>query len=137
MNGRKVIDTDSCIEVLVYDLDKILEGMDKQSSLMSRGQLDISSTDLVDGIDTCFEYDHYHRILVIAQNNNYYVCLGQIEDNSKAMIDDADRYEQLKFTVQKTSILDNHIRSIQLKNLRLYLVDAEYSLVVFTIGVTE
>lgn len=137
MNDRKVIDTDSWIEVLVYDLDKILEGTDKQSSLMSRGQLDISNTDLVDGIDTSFEYDHYHRILVIAQSNNYYVCLGQIKDNSKALNDDADQYEQLKFTVQKTSILDNAIRSIQLKNLRLYLVDAEYSLVVFTIGVTE
>ena len=53
------------------------------------------------------------------------------------MNDDVDRYEQLKFTVQKASILDNHIRSLQLKKLRLYLVDAEYSLVVFTIGVTE
>lgn len=129
------------IIVSVYDLDRIMQGSKKEDALLVRGNLEVSTLELSTGVDLKFEYDHFHKILVLAHGNNYYVCLGETltekETRGQMITDFGSEVESLRFTLQKSSILDNTVKSIQLKNMRLYLVDSEYSLIVYTITITE
>lgn len=127
----------------VFDLSSIIEqDCKKQDCLVMRGQLSIEDLGIeAGGIDLHFDFDYYHRILVVYHDNSYFVALG-----TEASTDIRAEYESwlghskaidLNFSVEKASILDNQIKSARLKNMRLYLLDADYSMVVFTIVITE
>lgn len=82
-----------------------------------------------------FDFDSLHNLLVIACGTNYCIFLGSV---TESVLENTEVHpkKSLRFDLAKASILDNEIMAVAFKNLRLYLLDEHYSLVVFSLSLT-
>lgn len=129
----------------VYDLDKLLKGssdnIDQEDLVVTRSTVDMKEVDFNYHGPLMFDFDPLHNLLVIAQESYYNIFIGDEPDRGFTQKYNSwmeePKPKELVFSLAKTSILDNKIVLLAMKNMRLYLVDSEYSMVVFTIAVTE
>lgn len=88
-----------------------------------------------------FDFDPLHNLLVVGQGIDYFIFIGDEPEvgftNKYNSWMEKPKPKHLKFALSKSSILDNQIQLLAMKNMRLYLVDSEYSMIVFTITISE
>lgn len=129
---------------MLYDLSKMLAQTElsvKQENLVSMvSTVDVKEADLELDSPFMFDFDPHSNLLVLAQNASYHVFIGD-EPEMKlaekfAQWMEEDKPKNIVFSLAKTSILDNNIQYLAMKNMRLYLVDEEYSMIVFTITIS-
>lgn len=109
--------------------------------LVSRSPVDFKELGIDENALIMFDFDPLHNLLVLAQGFNYHILIGEETEKTLAekyaALMEKSQKRKLDFTLAKSSILDNNIKMLAMKNMRLYLVDSEYSMIVFTISISE
>lgn len=128
----------------VYSITSLVERNElqtKEDLVIMSSPIEVGNIDLDMDIPLLYEYDPLHNLLVIAQGINYHVFIGEEQESAfeEKYLSwmEKSKPKKLKFKLEKSSILDNEIQQIEMKNMRLYLVDSEYSMIVFTISISE
>ena len=106
--------------------------------ILAESEIDSAALDFNFAKPVHFDYDPLHDILVLANKEKYVVYIG--EKSAKDLRNQGDQTAQssrrtLSLLKSKVSLLDNTIEAVLIKNMRLYLLDKEYSMNVFNMTV--
>jgi len=147
---------EECIELLVYNLaplvlekehggksaSTISKEINKelyQRHLVSRGTIYLSMFPFDPKDQFFFDFDVLHNILVIAAGNKYSLYmvedLEQLAQENLSDVANKGAVKRLPLILIKSSIVDNAVKFVRFKNMRLYILDEHYSMIVFTLSV--